>query len=268
MCFVSVIIYAIFEVIYKKFEYLLDGSTEPPNLEAATASEAEDTLAGDEPHATRGRRATTEVSLKSTDELVADLHHQDDSMPVAVKAGGDTRGTAAAVAAEESFDVLTPIMACLKFLGLMGLYTLVSIGPFVWILDVTGVQKFVSPFQPGGGISCFSYIIIDGMLDMAYNICLLVGISLTSPRFMSAGTILIIPVGVVVDIVQYPGMVWNPWAILGAVTILCSFVVMEFLEGNNEKIFGRKKKVCAAVASAYTALQDEEDPIVKAGSST
>ena len=68
---------------------------------------------------------------------------------------------------------------------------------------------FVDPFTPcGGGISCFSYMIIDGVLDMTYNVCLLLGISLTSPRFMSAGTIMIIPVGVVVDIIQYVAPDW------------------------------------------------------------
>ncbi len=45
-------------------------------------------------------------------------------------------------------------------------------------------------------------MLINGGLDMTYNICLLLGISLTSPRFMSAGTIMIIPVGVVVDAIQ------------------------------------------------------------------
>ena len=105
--------------------------------------------------------------------------------------------------AEGKLDLLTPVLDCLKFLGLMGLYTSIPVAPCVWLLDVTEVEVFVNPFIDCQGISCFSYMIIDGCLDMAYNIGLLLGISLTSPRFMSAGTIMIIPVGVIVDAIQY-----------------------------------------------------------------
>ena len=153
-------------------------------------------------------------------------------------------------------DVLTPILACLKFLGLMGLYTGISVSPFVWLLDYLGAEKFVDPFMKCGEITCFGYMIIDGVLDMAYNICLLLGISLTSPRFMSAGTIMIIPVGVIVDVIQYPKMVWSPWAILGAVIIIGSFVVMEFLEGIVEKVCGKHKETQRKSLN-YKPLQNE-----------
>ncbi len=109
----------------------------------------------------------------------------------------------AVAAASARLDLLTPVLDCMKFLGLMGLYTLLSVPLCVYLLDVTKVELFVSPFEPcGGSISCFAYMLVNGGLDMTYNICLLLGISLTSPRFMSAGTIMIIPVGLVVDAIQ------------------------------------------------------------------
>ena len=212
LCLISVVVYALFEIFYKKFEHLL----------AAPPAKNKDADKQQQQFESNGGRAVTYMGSHVSDDdndrtelLVA--KSEKGSVNHSPRGGGDGNigvvaesPTAAApvggeevAKAEGKLDLLTPVLDCLKFLGLMGLYTSIPVAPCVWLLDVTEVEVFVNPFIDCQGISCFSYMIIDGCLDMAYNIGLLLGISLTSPRFMSAGTIMIIPVGVIVDAIQY-----------------------------------------------------------------
>jgi hypothetical protein len=257
LCLLSVLIYAMFEVTYKLFEHLLSNNhsaattttvTEPKTAAAAFSetSAAAAAAASSSSSSSRGPKATTVVVCVQTsvNAALSDVPLECGAEVAVVPQKSQQHSSSHDDNSDSKLDLLTPMLGCLKFLGLMGVYTCVSVGPFVYVLDVTGAEEFHTPFTDCEGISCFSYILIDGALDLLYNICLLVGISLTSPRFMSAGTIMIIPVGVAVEIVKDPTTVWNPWAIVGCVTIVLSFVVMEFMEGFVAMLHARYARSC------------------------
>lgn len=81
-----------------------------------------------------------------------------------------------------------------RFFGLAGLLTLLTIWPLFFLLDHTGVEPFRWPTREE-----LYYIIIVSLCDTLFNLFLVVTILLTSPLFTSVGTILVIPLGCLVD---------------------------------------------------------------------
>ena len=66
-------------------------------------------------------------------------------------------------------------------------------------------------------------------MDAVYNITLVVGIALTSPLFITIGTMLAIPAGILVDWIVKKEML-TPLQIAGTVLIVVSFLGLNCLE--------------------------------------
>jgi hypothetical protein len=81
-----------------------------------------------------------------------------------------------------------------RFFGLCGLLTLLLVWPFFFILDHIKYEVFKWPTHEEA-----MYIAIVAACDTLFNVSLVVTILLTSPLFTSVGTILVIPLGCLVD---------------------------------------------------------------------
>jgi drug/metabolite transporter (DMT)-like permease len=94
-----------------------------------------------------------------------------------------------------------------RFFGLAGLVTLLVIWPFFFVLDHTGVEKFKLPH-----LDELYVIIIVAVCDTVFNLFLVITILLTSPLFTSVGTILVIPLGCLVDYLwkRQSGTLYSP----------------------------------------------------------
>jgi len=83
----------------------------------------------------------------------------------------------------------------LNFVAYMGIMNIL----FMWfpllILDHTGVEKIELPKSA----NVVHRLLINAALGATYTSSYLVGIAFTSPTFMSVGTLLVVPVGVVTD---------------------------------------------------------------------
>lgn len=107
-------------------------------------------------------------------------------------------------------------------MGLVGVFTALLIWPFLPILDVTGIERLVWPLPPGK----WDMLVINALLDTAYNGLLLLGILVSSPLVISVGVMLVVPASMVAD-----GIINNtrfePLAYVGVVCIVLGFVLLK-----------------------------------------
>ena len=87
-----------------------------------------------------------------------------------------------------------PLMNAVRFLGLVGISSLVFCSPFLLLLDITGTEKFEAPSGEE-----WRLLAIVGFLDTVFNLLLLFAIMLSSPLFTSVGCLLVLPASVLWD---------------------------------------------------------------------
>ena len=94
---------------------------------------------------------------------------------------------------------------------------------FIFIFDATGLEPLILPSS-----ELTSQIMLNGFIDTIFNFAFIWGVALTSPVFMSTGTILIIPLGIVVDSLLGKGTM-NFWQLCGVGFIVCGFLGLNLL---------------------------------------
>lgn len=113
--------------------------------------------------------------------------------------------------------------ASIIFLGFCGLVNVFIGWPFIFIFDATGLEPLILPSS-----ELTSQIMLNGFIDTIFNFAFIWGVALTSPVFMSTGTILIIPLGIVVDSLLGKGTM-NFWQLCGVGFIICGFLGLNLL---------------------------------------
>ena len=117
------------QVFYKMYEHLL----------AAPKAKGHKLLG---PSATTIGIDVETVALHATDKLGQNLDEEDaDDKQDHVAEISANSTNKKDVEQDPELDLLTPVLDCLKFLGLMGLYTGITVAPCVYILDVAKVRK-------------------------------------------------------------------------------------------------------------------------------
>lgn len=117
------------QVFYKMYEHLL--AAPKANEHSLLVSSA----------TTTGVDVET-VALHGTDKLGQSLDEDasDDKQDGVAGAASANSTSKKDLEQDSELDLLTPVLDCLKFLGLMGLYTGVTVAPCVYILDVAKVR--------------------------------------------------------------------------------------------------------------------------------
>jgi drug/metabolite transporter (DMT)-like permease len=121
----------------------------------------------------------------------------------------------------------------LLFLGFSGVINFIIAWPILLILGVTGVEVY-EPMGEFGG-----QIMLNGFIDTVFNGAFIWGVSLTSPVFMSTGTIIIIPLGIVVDIVLGKGSM-SFVALCGVCLIVAGFLALNVISSRQQKALDGK----------------------------
>lgn len=105
-------------------------------------------------------------------------------------------------------------------LGMIGLWSIALLPPFMPLLDAAGLEPFEWPPAPD-----IPLIALNIGLDLCFNSLLLVSISLTGPVFVSLGTTFVVPASLVVDwFIHHTEL--SPRAFVGVALILVGFVVL------------------------------------------
>ena len=94
----------------------------------------------------------------------------------------------------------------------------------MYLMGATGVEEpFWSPDPP---LATATWIALFGacMAVLVFNTSIAIGISLTTPLFISIGTELTIPATMTVDVLTGEEKLWTDW--LGAALLMLSFVVL------------------------------------------
>jgi len=122
-----------------------------------------------------------------------------------------------------SVDGITTAFSFL-FLGLIGFFTLIIFWPGVWIGNATKLEVWEFPT-----LFVLGYYVLYAVLDTIFNAGFFVGIHLTSPLFMSVGTLLAIPLSVLVDKLWHNYLL--PWqAFMGMLAIVIGFLGLNLSE--------------------------------------
>mmetsp|Transcript_78 Transcript_78/g.175 ORF Transcript_78/g.175 Transcript_78/m.175 type:complete len:386 (-) Transcript_78:70-1227(-) len=111
-----------------------------------------------------------------------------------------------------------------RFFGTTGVMSLLVLWPLFFAFDKTGYEKFEWPTSDQ-----VYYIVIVAACDTIFNLFLVVTILLTSPLFTSVGTILVIPIGCLVDYL-WKDTELAPKAYYGVVMIIFGFAMMVYSE--------------------------------------
>jgi hypothetical protein len=106
------------------------------------------------------------------------------------------------------------------FLGLYGVWTIIGSIVFIPVWSAIGAEHYVTPPEHK-----LRLILLNSALDSIYNILLLFGILVTTPLFMSVGTMMVMPCSIVVDRLVH-GTELGPSGIVGAVVIVVGFVML------------------------------------------
>ena len=128
---------------------------------------------------------------------------------------------------EVSFKVLGPEEeestleedSCFIF-GLTGLANIVLIWPGLFIVDAVGYEAFQLPPHKD-----LNLLIVNGLMDAVFNVLLVLGIALTSPLFVTCGTMLAIPASILWDYVAH-GTHLAPASVAGVVLVALGFVLL------------------------------------------
>lgn len=110
----------------------------------------------------------------------------------------------------------------IAMLSCIGVFSLVTIWPGVIIVHYTGYETFEVPSNHIG-----SLIAVNMFLDTMFNLFLLFGIALSSPLFISIGSMLVIPVTLITDVVIHSIHV-PVGVIMGCALIAMAFVLLHW----------------------------------------
>eukprot|EP00918_Siedleckia_nematoides_P083049 GHVU01182038.1.p1 GENE.GHVU01182038.1~~GHVU01182038.1.p1 ORF type:complete len:437 (+),score=12.78 GHVU01182038.1:61-1371(+) len=112
----------------------------------------------------------------------------------------------------------TPTMNAIRFLGLIGVSTVLFLGPPLLLLDLSEMESFLLPKGEDAQL-----LVIIGVLDCLFNLFLFLVITLSSPLFASVGCLLVLPASVVWDWIGHD-YVLPFWARVGVGLIVIGFV--------------------------------------------
>ena len=115
-----------------------------------------------------------------------------------------------------------PIMNTVRMLGLIGIWYMILIAPFLLIAHFTGLERFELP-----STRVALLILLSSVLDGFSNILILFGIVLSSPLFISMGALLALPASAAADYIIH-NIVMNYLSMLGALLIITGFVGFTF----------------------------------------
>jgi len=116
------------------------------------------------------------------------------------------------------------------FLGLMGSITVMFLWPIVVIVHYTKVEVWEFP-----SLFVLGYYVLYACLDTIFNVGFFIGIHLTSPLFMAVGTLLTIPLSVVVD--KFWHNIDLPWtSFIGMALVVIGFLGLNLSESLGERI--------------------------------
>jgi len=120
------------------------------------------------------------------------------------------------------------------FLGLMGAITALFLWPVIIIVDVIQYEVWEFP-----SLFVLGYYVLYSFLDTIFNVGFFIGIHLTSPLFMAVGTLLTIPVSILVD--KFWHNIDLPWiSFIGMLLVVLGFLGLNLSESLAEWI--RKSK--------------------------
>jgi solute carrier family 35 protein F3/4 len=134
------------------------------------------------------------------------------------------------------------------FLGLVGVWTLILGCPGIIIVDLIDIEPFALPHG-----RALQGILITMALDSFCNALIILGIMLSSPLFISVGSLLTIPTSVLCDWV-IDGTVLPILSYVGMLTIIAGFLMLAFSELIHFKM-GKQKEgqdsQCAHVVPSW-----------------
>lgn len=84
------------------------------------------------------------------------------------------------------------------------------------------------PFELPHGAT-WGYLFANGALALAFNLCFMTTIALTSPLMASVGGMLAIPISGIVDYISH-GDTFGPIALVGSTLIIAGFVCLTYAE--------------------------------------
>lgn len=123
--------------------------------------------------------------------------------------------------AASGVDPLQQAESAALVLGLMGCFTLVTLAAVIPVLHATGLETFELP--PGDKARM---LMLNTGLDSVYNMCLLLGIGLSSPLTMSIASMLVVPASILADWMLHSD-VPLPMEAGGMALILAGFVTLQ-----------------------------------------
>ena len=113
-------------------------------------------------------------------------------------------------------------MNTVRLLGLIGIWYIIIVAPFIVIAHFTGLERFELP-----SIKVALVILFSSTLDAISNILILLCIILSSPLFVSMGALLALPSSALADFLVH-GEVMNTWSMIGAMLIILGFIGFTF----------------------------------------
>ena len=125
-----------------------------------------------------------------------------------------------------------PIMNTVRMLGLIGIWYLILVAPFLIIAHFTGLERFELP-----STRVALLILMSSVLDGFSNILILFGIVLSSPLFISMGALLALPASAAADYI-FHNIVMNYLSMMGALLIIIGFIGFTFstyMNGHTKK---------------------------------
>lgn len=125
---------------------------------------------------------------------------------------------------EQMWKRLKVVEHTMLFIGLLGVWTILLAWPGIIIVDKTGIESFELPH----GKSLQGILITMG-LDALFNCLLILGIVISSPLFISVGSLLTIPASVVSDWLLH-GTVLPILSYMGMLAIVVGFLLLTLSE--------------------------------------
>lgn len=110
-------------------------------------------------------------------------------------------------------------MEALRAIGTIGAWSILFV-LFLPILHFTGIETFALPETRELWIN----LIIVGIMDMTFNVCIVVAIGLSSPLLVNMLTLLALPISMIVDMVQ--GIKPHLFSFLGAALIVSGVLIL------------------------------------------
>eukprot|EP00003_Mantamonas_plastica_P011520 TRINITY_DN2125_c0_g2_i2.p1 TRINITY_DN2125_c0_g2~~TRINITY_DN2125_c0_g2_i2.p1 ORF type:complete len:193 (+),score=41.93 TRINITY_DN2125_c0_g2_i2:670-1248(+) len=113
----------------------------------------------------------------------------------------------------------------LLFLGTYGIMNLIFLWPLIYVWDIVGWESFVMPNS-----GQWTQLLYSAALDTGFNMFLLGGIYYSSPLLVSIGSMLTVPLSILLGWWLHNGYLPNFWVFSGMGAILIGFILMNVEE--------------------------------------